>query len=397
MMWLGSNQHARLGASASAARARCRRGVLAVGLIALLPMPAQAQTPDQGAQSLISLGADEQQAFGIALAAPEPAGGSLSRRYPGRVAVPNRQLRVVAAPQAGVVESLLVAEGERVAPGQVLARLASPELVGTQSDYLEAVTRLELADSELEREQMLYREGITAERRLIEARARRRELATLVDQSRQRLMLAGLQPAAIDELATSHRLTSMLEVRTPIGGVVLEQMVSTGQSVAASAPLYRVGELSPLWVEVHVPVEALQGIEVGGPVRLPELGADGRIITVGRLVHEEDQGVLVRAEITKGTERLRPGQFTPAQFTTEEPRADTATQAWRLPSVAVVRQAGGTYCFVAAEGGFRPVPVTVLAEEDQSTVLRGALAASDRVAVGGVAALKAAWLAADGG
>ncbi len=390
-------QHLRHGATTGSARIRVRLGLLAAGLIALLPVSALAQAPGESSQTLIPLSADEQQAFGIALAAPETASGALGRRYPGRVAVPNRQLRVVAAPQGGVVEALLVAEGERVAPDQVLARLASPELVEAQSNFLEATTRLELADSELERERMLHREGITAERRLIEARARRRELATLVDQHRQRLVLAGLRPEAIDELAKSHRLSSTLAVRTPIGGVVLEQMVDTGQSVAASAPLYRIGELAPLWVEVHVPVDALGGLEVGGAVRLPELGLDGRIITVGRLVHKEDQGVLVRAEITTGTERLRPGQFTPAQFTTGEPGADTETDTWRLPSAAVVRQAGDTYCFVQAEGGFRVVPVTVLAEEERSTVVRGPLTASDRVAVGGVAALKAAWLAADGG
>jgi multidrug efflux pump subunit AcrA (membrane-fusion protein) len=366
--------------------------------LALMQAPAQAQ-PQERAQPLIPLNTEEQHAFGIEVAAPVPARASLSRRYPGQVAVPNRQLRVVAAPQAGVVETLLVAEGERVAPDQVLARLASPELVEAQSNYLEAVTRLELADSELQRERMLHSEGITAERRLIEAQSRQRELATLADQRRQRLVLAGLRPAAIDELAKSHRLSSTLAVRTPIGGVVLEQMVDTGQSVAASAPLYRIGELAPLWVEAHVPVDALAGVEAGGLVRLPELGVDGRIITVGRLVHPEDQGVLVRAEITDGADALRPGQFTVVQLSTgaEPGAADGAgSGSWRLPSAAVVRQAGATYCFLQVEGGFRAVPVTVVAEEDQSTVVRGPFTASDRVAVGGVAALKAAWLAGDG-
>jgi RND family efflux transporter MFP subunit len=353
--------------------------------------------PSPAAESpLIPLGAGEQRAFGIELAAPVPAGAVLSRRYPGRVTVPNRQLRVVAAPQAGVVEALLVAEGELVAEGQVLARLASPDLVDAQSAYLEALTRLELADSELARERMLHREGITAESRLIEAEARQRELTTLVDQHRQRLALSGLRPRDVDHLAESRRLSSTLEVRAPIGGVVLEQRVDTGQSVAASAPLYRVGELSPLWVEVHVPVDALTGVSVGGLARLPETGVDGRIITVGRMVHDEDQSVLVRAEVTDGAEVLRPGQFTVVQLRTAA-EADGGTGRWRLPSTAVVRRSGQAYCFLRAEGGYRAVAVTVLAEEEQSTVVRGPLAASDRVAVGGVAALKAAWLGLDDG
>jgi len=217
-----------------------------------------------------------------------------------------------------------------------------------------------------------------------------------VDQHRQRLTLAGLEPAAIAALAESRRLSSTLPVRTPIGGVVLEQMADTGESVAASAPLYRVGELSPLWVEVHVPVDALAGVAVGGGVRLPALGVDGRIITVGRMVHGEDQGVLVRAEVTAGTEDLRPGQFTEVQLLTGAMGETDGPGRWRLPRAAVVRDAGDAYVFAAAQGGFRAVPVTVLAEEDRTLVVRGDLSASDQVAVSGVVALKAAWLAGEG-
>jgi RND family efflux transporter MFP subunit len=397
MIQRGTIHHARRWSAGGVAHARRGCGLLAAGCVALLSVAGSTHAQDSAApqsQPLISLSADERQAFGVEVVAPEPAQAALSRRYPGRVAVPNRQLRVVAAPQAGVVEALLVAEGERVAPDQVLARLASPELIEAQSNYLEAVTRLELADSELERERMLHREGITAERRLIEAQARRRELATLMDQHRQRLVLAGLLPASIEELARTRQLSSRLAVRTPIGGVVLEQMVDTGQSVAASAPLYRIGELSPLWVEAHVPVDALEGVAVGGIVQLPELGVGGRIITVGRLVHEEDQGVLVRAEVTDGADALRPGQFTVVQLSTGA-EGSSGGDAWRLPSAAVIRHAGETYCFVQAEGGFRAVAVSVLAEEDRSIVVRAPLTASDRVAVAGVVALKAAWLAAD--
>ncbi|WP_462329366.1 efflux RND transporter periplasmic adaptor subunit [Thiohalocapsa halophila] len=368
-------------------------------LAALAWLAALVSLPPVAAE-LVPLSADEQAAFGIELAAPEPAGAAMSRRYPGKVAVPNRQLRVVAAPQAGVIEALLVAEGERVEAGQVLARLASPELVAVQGDYLEALTRLGLAGSELAREQMLHREGITAERRVIEAQAKRRELATLVDQHRQRLALAGLEPAAIEALAQSRRLSSTLPMRTPIGGVVLEQLADTGESVATSAPLYRIGELSPLWVEVHVPVGALAGVAVGGRVRLPAVGpkpgVDGRIITVGRMVHGEDQGVLVRAEVTAGTEDLRPGQFTEVQLLTVAVGEADGAGRWRLPRAAVVRDAGDAYVFAAAEGGFRAVPVTLLAEEDRTLVVQGDLSAADQVAVSGVVALKAAWLSAAG-
>ena len=358
--------------------------------LALLPAMLLYITGTAVGADLVALSTDQQRAFGIELAAPERADAALTRRYPAQVQVPNRQLQVVATPHAGVIESLLVAEGERVAAGQALARLRSPELVDAQSALLESATRLDLANSELARDQMLFKEGVIAERRLLESRAHQNELATLVEQRRQLLELAGLSSADIDALTASRRLNSSLPVSAPIGGVVLEQMVSTGQSVAAAAPLYRIAELNPLWVEVHVPVDQLGGFEIGGNVLLPSLGIRGTIITIGRMVHEEDQGVLVRAEVSEGAERLRPGQFIEVQVAA----ATQAGNRWRVPSSALLRNAGKAYVFVAREGGFVALPVKVLAEEEKSAVIDGDLGTNDRIAVSGTVALKAAWLGA---
>lgn len=339
------------------------------------------------AADLIAVDTDQQAAFGITLTSPTPAAETHTRRYPAQVAVPNRQMRVVAAPQSGVLESLLVAEGEPVTAGQALAELRSPELVDAQSQYLESLTRLELIESELARDRMLFREGVIAERRLLESQSKQRELTTQVEQRLQLLELAGFSGEDIMTLARTRRLTSWLPVRAPIAGVVLEQMVSTGQSVAAAAPLYRVAELKPLWLEIHVPVERLAGLSEGGRVLLPREGIEGSILTIGRMIHAQDQGVLVRAEVSEGTERLRPGQFVEAQLS-----VGADGESWRVPLEALVRQGGDAYLFVAREGGFEALPVRVLADEESSVVVAGALTTADRLALSGVVALKAAWL-----
>lgn len=346
-----------------------------------------AQGGTVSAASLIAVDADQQRAFGISLTAPLPAAETLTRRYPAEVTVPNRQMRVVAAPQSGVLESLLVAEGERVEVGQVLAELRSPELVDAQSQYLESLTRLALIESELARDRNLFREGVIAERRLLESQSKQRELATMVEQRLQLLKLAGFGSEDIATLARTRRLTSQLPVRTPIGGVVLEQMVSTGQSVATASPLYRVAELNPLWLEIRVPVERITGLQEGGRVRLPREGISGTVITIGRMVHSQDQGVLVRAEISEGTARLRPGQYVEVQLS-----AAAEGESWRVPLETVVRHAGNAYVFVNRDGGFEALPVRVLAEEEGSAVVAGELTAADRLAVTGVVAVKAAWL-----
>lgn len=335
---------------------------------------------------LVRLTENQQSAFGIELAAPQPAGEAYGRRYPGKVAVPNRQLRVVSAPQGGVLAALLVAEGETVREGEVMAQLRSPELLELQGSYLEARTRETLAASELARDRKLQAEGIIAERRLLESRARYQEASTQAAQYRQRLELSGMSTQDIAELARTRRLTSTLPLRAPIEGVVLEQLVSTGQAVAAADALFRVGRLAPLWLEIHLPVDRVATVREGDRVVLPREELEGRVITIGSMVHTADQGVLVRAEVATPA-GLRPGQFVEVQLAEQ-----AAGNAWRVPDVAVLRSAGKKYVFVARRDGFEPVEVELTASEERHAIVAGTLKADDRIAVSGVVALKAAWL-----
>ncbi|KAA6185594.1 efflux RND transporter periplasmic adaptor subunit [Thiohalocapsa marina] len=343
------------------------------------------------AGDLIAFDAEQQRAFGIVLAPPVAASETLSSRYPAEVQVPNRQMRVVAAAQSGVLESLLVAEGERVSAGQVLAELRSPGLLEGQSAYLETLIRFELADGELARDRQLHQEGVIAERRLLETAARQRELAMLLEQRRQRLELIGLDPRDIETLTRERRLSSLLPIHAPMDAVVLEQLVSTGQSVEIAEPLYRLAQLEPLWLQVHVPVAQLAGIDVGSRVVLPRFDVMGAVVTVGRLVHGQDQGVTVIAEVRAGAEQLRPGQFVEVQLA-----AVADHSGWRVPAAALARQGEQSVVFVAREGAFEAREVELLSEEEQTALVSGPLSASDRLAVSGIVALKAAWLQAPG-
>jgi RND family efflux transporter MFP subunit len=351
-------------------------------LLALAATGGHAAPPDR-----LSLTAEQQTALGIALAAPEATERALSLRYPAQVAVPVRQAHVVSAPQDGTLSVLLVALGDSVTAGQPLARMQSPGLLEAQAALLDAQTRLTLAQSELARDQTLFTEGLIPRRRLQATQAEHDAQATSVDQWSQRLTLAGMPTEAIAALKKERRLSGTLEVRAPIAGVVLEQLVDIGQAVAIAAPLFRVASLKPLWLEVRVPVDRVDSLKPGDPVLLPGQDIQGRILTIGRQVHGTDQGVLIRAEVTDGAEHLRPGQFVEVQI-------DKGAQGagWRLPAAALVRTAEGAFVFAQRPGGFAAVPVEILAEEERSVVVTAAIGPTDRVAVAGVVALKAIWL-----
>jgi cobalt-zinc-cadmium efflux system membrane fusion protein len=339
------------------------------------------------AANLIPVDPAQREALGIRSGEVQAVSGAWGSPYPAKVRVPNAQLRVVSAPQEGLLTTLLVAEGEPVRAGQSLAVIRSPQLVEQQGSYLEALTRLELARVELARDRKLKADGIIAERRFLETRARHTQAGTEVDRRRQALLLAGMDADSLDELVKGRRLSSTLAVHAPLDGVVLEQMATPGQRLEVATPLYRVGKLDPLWLEIHVPLERLGATAPGTRVRVDKPRVEGRVITIGSMVHGEDQGVLIRAEISAGAAALRPGQFVEARIA-----AGGTARAFRIPRNALLRQEGWTWVLLEVEGGFQPLEVELRNEEQESLVIEAPLQAGARVAVAGTAALKAAWL-----
>lgn len=303
---------------------------------------------------------------------------------PAQVVVPNNQMFVVSAPLAGLLEHISVAVNQPVKKGQPLARLQSPALADAQRGFLQAATQFQLAKENLERDDKLVKEGIIAESRYRAAKSQHTEAAAAFAERRQALKLAGMSEAAIERLQSAHALSNSIEIAAPIDGVVLEQLAMTGQRVEAAALLFKVARLEPLWLEIQVPVERLAGLAEGTKVTIPAYGAAGEVLSVGKSV-SANQTVMVRAELSKGAQRLRPGQLVEATLAAD---AGSGNQ-WSVPNTALVRNEGKLLVFVQTSSGFRAQAVNLVSEGAGSSVISGNLRGDERVAVRGVAALKA--------
>ena len=73
---------------------------------------------------------------------------------------------------------------------------------------------------------------------------------------------------ALRKLQAGQAIGSALEVGSPIDGVVMEQMQAPGQRVEVAAPLFKVARLSPLWLEIQVPLSQVGALQPGSPVRV---------------------------------------------------------------------------------------------------------------------------------
>ena len=336
--------------------------------------------------------ASEVRNLGIETAAPEQAHAMAAISATARVVIPPMGEVFVSSPHSGLLIRLSVAVGDEVVKGQELAELQSPDFLAWQRDFLDALNTDRLARSELDRDRQLHEEGIISGRRLEETTTRAKIAATGVNEHRELLKIAGLTDAEIRALETEQRLLQTLAIRAPADGVVLDRMAIAGERLDEMSPVYRIADLSLLWLEISVPQEQLAAVRPGMKVAVAgrPAGQPVEVINVGRSVDPVTQAVTVRAVLKEAGHAMRPGQFVSVSILADHAEA-LAGPVWSVPAAAVTRSDDGHYVFVRTPAGFNVLEVLVVGADADNVYLSTDMDGDSSVAVSGVAALKALW------
>lgn len=340
---------------------------------------------------VIHLNAEQSKAAGINLVALESLASSGERRLPAQVVVPPTQLEIVGAPLAGMVSAVKAAYGESVKRGQVLARIQGPQLLELQREFSGARAQAEVAAESRRRDETLFADGIISQSRLSVTQATERQASAALAEKRAALRLAGMPEPGAD----GKGLSGVTEVRAAFDGVILDAPVQPGQRVDATAMLFKLGRIAPLWLEVQATPAQATGLAAGDTVSVPGCKGAGKLTLVAPHLNPATQSLMLRAEMANADGCLKPFQFVQAQIA---PATAAAGGAWRVPNSALTRHQGQAWLFTATPAGFVPVAVKLLDETERSALVTAAgsgqapLRGEVRIAVKGIAALKAAWL-----
>ena len=226
--------------------------------------------------------------------------------------------------------------GQLVSRGQPLFTLYSPEIVTTENEYLLAMkTRDRLQQSELP-----------------DARQRADQL---VASARQRLALWDLPADQIRALEDTHQPHDAVTFRSPASGYVIEKQAVKGLHVMPGQTLYKVTDLSVVWVEADVYETDLPLVHVGGRATIttdayPDERVAGRVVYIYPSVSEQTRTTKVRYELPNRGGRLKPGMFANIELT-----CSALASGSKIPTDAVLDSGKEQIVFVAqGEGRFEP-------------------------------------------
>jgi Cu(I)/Ag(I) efflux system membrane fusion protein/cobalt-zinc-cadmium efflux system membrane fusion protein len=264
--------------------------------------------------------------------------------------------------------------GQEIRKGQTLFEIYSPELVTTQEEYLRALD---------------YRDSLSHSLRP----ATLKQAEDLLASARRRLSYWDITPEQVSRLESDRKAQRTLRVTSPVDGVVVEVMDTAleGMFVREGMNLYKLADMSSIWVHVDVYESDLSRVGVGAPAAItteayPGRRFAGRVGYVGAIVDTTSRTVKVRVEIPNPDRALKPGMFARADIVL---RADR--QRMGIPQEAIQTLEGRPVVF-APDGAGRFRIVRLVTGRTQAggwvEVIDG-LALGDRVVARGSFTLKA--------
>ncbi|MAT50860.1 MAG: hypothetical protein CMK32_06730 [Porticoccaceae bacterium] len=222
-------------------------------------------------------------------------------RAVGEITFDESTLKTIAAYVDGRIEKLYADfTGVEVANGDHLALIYSPGLYSAQVELLLAKKAMENSkDSTLLRVSQSNQE--------------------LYESAKQRLIEMGLTDNQIQSLEQDEKASSRLKVCAPNQGTVIEKLAVEGQYVTEGQPIYRLADLSTVWLMLELFPEDAADVHYGQKVEaivqsMPSRTFTGRVAFVDPQVDPKTRTVGIRVVFPNPDRRLRIGDYTKASI-----------------------------------------------------------------------------------
>ena len=262
-----------------------------------VPQGRTTATPsDAIARGDVSIDARRQQLIGVRTVTAKRERVAQSISAVGQVRYDETRLTDVNLKLDGYIRDLFVdSTGQPVSFRQPLFTIYSPDLLATEHEYLLALKtrdqlqRSPIADARMHADQ-------------------------LVAAARQRLVLWDVPTDVIDDLEQRRQPVSAITFRSPVDGFVIEKTVVKGMHVAAGQTLYKVADLSVVWIEANIYEQDIAQVRVGATSTVtvdayPGQRFTGRLIYIYPTVDENTRTVKVRLTLENRAGLLKPGMF----------------------------------------------------------------------------------------
>ena len=288
----------------------------------------------------------------------------------------------------GPISRILVDTGTQVKAGDPLLYVSSPDVANAISTYRKAKNREDLAQRTMQRTQILLEHGAVAQKDMENAQADFNDAGTDVQNSLQALKIFGVTKQELDQAEKQNvGITPELAVYAPIGGIIVQKLVSPGQLIQAGTTVcFMLSDVSTVWVQGHIFDRDLSSVRVGDTVEETNPSVTqkwhGALSYIGSMVDPATRTTPVRIVTENPGGLLKKDMFVEAVIHTR-----TQKNILTVPVSAILRnEQNEPFVYIEAQPGkFAQRMITTGAQQnDQQEVLSGLKEGENVVAEGSV-------------
>lgn len=318
-----------------------------------------AESPAIKGMAEVDVPFERRQSIGVRTAEVTRRPLSARLRTAGLVVADERLVRRIQTKISGWVDKLFVSfTGAYLKAGEPILSIYSPELVATQREYLLALQASRIGP--------------------VEAGGDKR---MLLESARNRLRLWDITEAQIKGLEESGTPQRAVVLHSPIAGYVTVKPVYQGMYVTPEMELYRVTDLSTVWIWADVYENEMSLVTVGQTATItlpsaPDRRREAIVSYVSPTVEPATRTLRVRFDVDNRDAELKPGMYATVEL------ASPLGEVLAVPEEAVIDTGERRVLFVEiAEGRFQPREVTLGRKGEAHYEVLDGLAQGDHVVV----------------
>lgn len=260
------------------------------------------------------------------------------------------RMGIVNARVSGWIERLHANEtGRHVEAGEALFDLYAPDLITAQEELILAAGLSDVPGA-----------------------------GSMVEAARRRLALWGISDSLITEIERGGEARRTLTIFSPFKGHILEKRVIEGQHIEAGEPLYRIADLSNVWIEPEIFEQDIDLLATGQSAEIvleamPGRRYRGRVTFIYPTLDPDTRTLRVRVEVSNLGREIRPMMYATVLIRARSPRGTI------VPLTSVLPAGDRDLAFVVRGGGVQPVEVTVGMWGDSTVLVTDGLTPGDTV------------------
>lgn len=282
---------------------------------------------------------------------------SLWRTFSGTI---EPRAKFTVAPKiGGRISKLHVDVSDQVVRGQAVVQFEDAEfkltvleaearLAVAEANRVEAVSRLEIAQRELDRTKTLFKRGIASESDLDTGRA-----SFLTSQAAVKVAEANLKKEEATLKSARIRLGyTRVQAEWQQGDnerTVAERFIDEGNTVAANTPLLAIVEIDPVLAVIQVTEKDYPLIHLDQQVRVqtdayPDKVFLGKVVRISPIFQESSRQARLEIEVANQEHLLKPGMF--SRCTLELNQVENAVS---VPQIAIAKRNNQVGIFLISE------------------------------------------------